>query len=99
MSNEYREDCERQRRETHFWSRTAGDMDCGQGKPTSGRGNLRSAGTPSATAELAARERRIRIVEEALRILQVDRYGASREKLTVTPGQSELFTKRRRSLS
>jgi transposase len=43
------------------------------------------------TAELAARERRIRILEEALRILQADRYGASREKLTVAPGQSELF--------
>jgi transposase len=43
------------------------------------------------TAELAARERRIRILEEALRILQADRYGASREKLHVAPGQSELF--------
>jgi transposase len=43
------------------------------------------------TAELAARERRIRLLEEALRILQADRYGASREKLHVAPGQSELF--------
>lgn len=43
------------------------------------------------TAELAARERRIRILEEALRIFKADRYGASREKLTVAPGQSELF--------
>jgi transposase len=43
------------------------------------------------TAELAARERRIRLLEEALRILQADRYGASREKLHVVPGQSELF--------
>src|ERR1700688_1569287 len=43
------------------------------------------------TAELAARERRIRILEEALRILRADRYGASREKLHVAPGQSELF--------
>jgi transposase len=43
------------------------------------------------TAELAARERRIRLLEEALRILQADRYGASREKLSVAPGQSELF--------
>jgi hypothetical protein len=33
----------------------------------------------------AARERRIRLLEEALRILQADRYGASREKLAVTP--------------
>jgi hypothetical protein len=37
------------------------------------------------TAELAARERRIRLLEEALRILQADRYGASREKLAVAP--------------
>jgi hypothetical protein len=43
------------------------------------------------TAELAARERRIRLLEEALRILQADRYGASREKLHIAPGQSELF--------
>jgi transposase len=43
------------------------------------------------TAELAARERRIRLLEEALRILQADRYGASREKLHVAPGQTELF--------
>src|SRR5450631_701493 len=43
------------------------------------------------TAELAARERRIRVLEEALRILQADRYGASREKLHVAPGQTELF--------
>jgi len=43
------------------------------------------------TAELAARERRIRSLEEALRILQADRYGASREKLHVAPGQTELF--------
>src|SRR5712672_1058112 len=43
------------------------------------------------TAELAARERRIRLLEEALRLLQADRYGASREKLHVAPGQSELF--------
>ena len=42
-------------------------------------------------ADAAQRERRIRILEEALRILQADRYGASREKLHVAPGQSELF--------
>ena len=42
-------------------------------------------------AELAARERRIRLLEEALRVLQADRFGASREKLHVAPGQSELF--------
>src|SRR6202795_3623725 len=43
------------------------------------------------SAELAARERRIRLLEEALRILQADRYGASREKLHVAPAQTELF--------
>jgi transposase len=43
------------------------------------------------SAELAARERRIRLLEEALRVLQADRYGASREKLHVAPGQTELF--------
>lgn len=42
-------------------------------------------------AELAARERRIRLLEEALRVLQANRFGASREKLHVAPGQSELF--------
>ena len=42
-------------------------------------------------AELAAREQRIRLLEEALRVLQAHRYGASREKLQVAPGQSELF--------
>jgi hypothetical protein len=40
---------------------------------------------------LAARERRIRLLEEALRVLQSDRYGASRERLHVAPGQTELF--------
>ena len=42
-------------------------------------------------AELAARERRIRLLEEALRVLHADRFGASREKLHVAPGQAELF--------
>jgi transposase len=41
--------------------------------------------------ELAARERRIRLLEEALRVLNADRFGASREKLHVAPGQAELF--------
>jgi transposase len=41
--------------------------------------------------DAAHRERRIRLLEEALRVLQADRYGASREKLQVAPGQSELF--------
>jgi hypothetical protein len=47
------------------------------------------------TAELAARERRIRLLEEALRILQADRYGASREKLTVAPVKANSSKKRR----
>lgn len=42
-------------------------------------------------AELAARERRIRLLEEALRVLNADRFGASREKLQIAPGQAELF--------
>ena len=43
------------------------------------------------TAELAARDLRIRLLEEALRVLQADKYGASREKLGVAPGQRGLF--------
>src|SRR5450756_2520297 len=42
-------------------------------------------------AQLQARERRIRILEEALRVLKADRFGASREKLNVAPGQVGLF--------
>lgn len=42
-------------------------------------------------AELEARERRIRLLEEALRVLKADRFGASREKLGVAPGQGGLF--------
>jgi transposase len=43
------------------------------------------------SAELEARERRIRLLEEALRVLKADRYGASREKLSIAPGQGGLF--------
>jgi predicted Zn-dependent protease len=43
------------------------------------------------SAELEARERRIRLLEEALRVLKADHYGASREKLSVAPGQGGLF--------
>ena len=43
------------------------------------------------SAELAARERRIRLFEAGASILQADRYGSSREKLHVAPGQTELF--------
>lgn len=40
---------------------------------------------------LAARERRIRLLEEALRCLKAERYGASREQLATAPGQRGLF--------
>lgn len=43
------------------------------------------------TLELDARDRRIRLLEEALRVLKADKYGASREKLGVAPGQRGLF--------
>jgi hypothetical protein len=39
----------------------------------------------------AHRERCIRLLEETLRVLQADRYGAKREKVHIAPGQSELF--------
>ena len=40
---------------------------------------------------LAARERRIQLLEEALRCLKAARYGASREQLAGAPGQRGLF--------
>jgi uncharacterized coiled-coil protein SlyX len=40
---------------------------------------------------LAARERRIQLLEEALRYLKAERYGASREQLATAPGQRGLF--------
>jgi transposase len=43
------------------------------------------------TVEIEARDLRIRLLEEALRVLKADKYGASREKLGVTPGQRGLF--------
>jgi transposase len=43
------------------------------------------------TALLEAREQRIRLLEEALRALRADKYGASREKLGAAPGQRGLF--------
>jgi transposase len=43
------------------------------------------------TAEIEARDLRIRLLEEALRFLKADKYGASREKLGVAPGQRGLF--------
>jgi len=36
-------------------------------------------------------DQHIRILEEALRVMQADRYGFSREKLAETPGQRSLF--------
>ncbi|MGO9595970.1 MAG: IS66 family transposase [Steroidobacteraceae bacterium] len=42
-------------------------------------------------ADMGRREQRIRLLEEALRVLKADRFGASREKLSVAPGQSALF--------
>lgn len=43
------------------------------------------------TAEIEARDRRIRLLEEALRVLRADKYGASREKLGQASGQRGLF--------
>jgi len=43
------------------------------------------------SAELKAREQRIHLLEEALRVLRADRFGASREKLGAAPGQGGLF--------
>jgi transposase len=42
-------------------------------------------------ARLLERESRIRLLEEALRVMKADRWGASREKLLDVPGQSVLF--------
>jgi transposase len=43
------------------------------------------------TAELEAHKQRIRLLEEALRLMRADKYGASREKLGQAPGQRGLF--------
>jgi hypothetical protein len=43
------------------------------------------------TAEIEARDLRIRLLEEALRVLKADKYGASREKLGQAPDQRGLF--------
>jgi transposase len=42
-------------------------------------------------ARIEAREQRIRLLEEALRVLKADIYGPSRERLSVAAGQVELF--------
>jgi transposase len=42
-------------------------------------------------ARVEAREQRIRLLEEALRLLKANTYGPSRERLSVAAGQAELF--------
>jgi transposase len=42
-------------------------------------------------ARVESREQRIRILEEALRVLNSNKYGPSRERLSVAAGQNELF--------
>jgi transposase len=42
-------------------------------------------------ARVEAREQRIRLLEEALRLLKASTYGPSRERLSVAAGQAELF--------
>ena len=42
-------------------------------------------------AQLEARDRHIRLLEDALRLMRVEKYGASREKLGEAPGQRGLF--------
>lgn len=42
-------------------------------------------------ALLSERDRRIRLLEEALRLMRVEKYGASRERLDEAPGQRGLF--------
>ena len=41
--------------------------------------------------QIEARDRRIRLLEEALRVLKANHFGVSREKLTEAPGQGGLF--------
>jgi len=42
-------------------------------------------------ARIEARDQRIRLLEEALRVLKANTYGPSRERLSVAAGQVELF--------
>lgn len=42
-------------------------------------------------ARIESREQRIRLLEEALRLLKANTYGPSRERLSVAAGQAELF--------
>ncbi|MFC4311603.1 IS66 family transposase [Steroidobacter flavus] len=45
----------------------------------------------SRDAEIKERERYIRLLEEALRLMRAEKYGASRERLGEAPGQRGLF--------
>ena len=56
-----------------------------------GRVALLEAENTQLRAGIDAHERRIKLLEEALRVLRADRWGASREKLGETPGQGGLF--------
>jgi hypothetical protein len=47
-------------------------------------------------ARIEARDQRIRLLEEALRVLNANTYGPSRERLSVAAGQVELFGRRLR---
>jgi transposase len=42
-------------------------------------------------ARIEAREQRIRLLEEALRVLKANKYGPSRERLSAAAGQVESF--------
>ena len=42
-------------------------------------------------ARVESRDQRIRLLEEALRALNSNKYGPSRERLSVAAGQNELF--------
>ena len=55
------------------------------------RSTLLEAENAHLKRELNVREARIRLLEEALRSMRADRYGASRERLEEAPGQSVLF--------
>ena len=43
-------------------------------------------------ARVEAREQRIRLLEEALRVLKANTYGPSRDRRSVAAGQVELFS-------
>jgi transposase len=55
------------------------------------RAALLEAENSQLRARIESREQRIRLLEEALRVLNARTYGPSREKLSVAAGQSELF--------